>query len=369
MANTLLPKAGEYWKNGFNVLLIGPHGVGKTVLVKDLANEQGINVKYFSCSTLEPFTHFVGVPHPSIDTLGRDTIKLLRPRDVDDAEMLFFDELNRADDTVLNAVLEIVQFGTINGEPLPKLRCVWAAINPPEGEYHVHELDPALVDRFDIYEELKPKPNAKYLEGKIWEAVQKSDSSTTYVSTQAIAKALVQWFNEHDFPKDSPENYVSPRRLEKIGTVIAVLHSAAQVRKLLPPGSQLDAAKLQDMLTKALKTEDAVRIVNNEGAAVFGPNSTITYKPDWIFKNLDTVVEAFQSPDCAEETRQQVVDAMAGAGAERWCIVMDRLLREGLDPKTVAAAYFSFPDTKQDEVGRLDIAKADSPLDQAIWSL
>jgi len=53
--------------------------------------------------------------------------------------MLFFDELNRAHPKVLNAVFELVQFRSINGDKLPRLQCVIAAINPPGAGYHVQE--------------------------------------------------------------------------------------------------------------------------------------------------------------------------------------------------------------------------------------
>jgi hypothetical protein len=108
-------------------------------------------------------------------------LQMVRPRDVDDAELIFFDEFNRADPKVHNAVLEIVQFQTINGEKLPHARMVWAAMNPPGKEYDVEDLDPALVDRFDVYEEVKATPSVTYLAGS-WNVTECCRSSVRLVA-------------------------------------------------------------------------------------------------------------------------------------------------------------------------------------------
>src|SRR5439155_607532 len=48
---------------GLNVLVEGPHGVGKTSLALDGAAELNLRVKYWSASTLDPFD-LVGIPVP-----------------------------------------------------------------------------------------------------------------------------------------------------------------------------------------------------------------------------------------------------------------------------------------------------------------
>lgn len=305
-----VPKMESYFREGLNALFIGKHGVGKTQMVRELAESLGIKVKYYSCATLDPFTDLVGVPVPRENENGVETLKMIRPHDIDEAELIFFDEANRADDKVLNAMLEIIQFGSINGEKLPNLRCCWAAINPPEEGYHVQELDPAFIDRFDIYEQINPTPTVSYLSTKM---------------AKPVAQALVSWYQDHNQAQRDEESYISPRRLEKIGHVVEALGTPSIVPKLLPPGGEYDSSKLVEMLKIALNPE--VSTGGEFNKAALGPNEKIVYKADWIYKNQETVVEILQEGECTDETKKKVVKALSDRlGPERWVEVMEKVL-------------------------------------------
>ena len=188
-----------------SVLLIGPHGVGKTQMVRQEASRQGLVMKYFSAPTLDPWADLVGIPVPTAVTAEgpqRRQLDFIRPPDVDSAQMLFFDELNRAHTKVQNAVLEAIQFRSINGQPLPRLQMVWAAVNPPGDGYHASELEPALLDRFQVHLTVPPRPSVEYYKdaGKL---------------PEKVARTLVTWW-ERDLD-DRLRKVISPRRLEYIG--------------------------------------------------------------------------------------------------------------------------------------------------------
>jgi len=190
-----------------NVLLIGPHGAGKTQMVRDEAARQGIKLKYYSASTIDPFSDLVGVPIPVEDAVPGGTpshrhLEFIRPADVNMAELVFFDELNRSHPKVQNAVLEMIQFRTINGVPLPQLRMVWAAINPPGDMYNVTELDPALVDRFHVHLLIPADPSVAYYHERAGIPMK-------------VAQALVNWWR-FDLD-DQLRTMISPRRLEYMG--------------------------------------------------------------------------------------------------------------------------------------------------------
>jgi len=190
-----------YAKNNLNVMFVGPHGVGKTTVARQvIEDELKLKYKYYSSSTLDPWADLVGIPVPDKKTKTSD---FYRPQDLENAEAIFFDELNRAHPRVLNAVLEIVQFKTINGQPLPNLKFVWCAVNPPGGDYQVEDMDPALIDRFHCYIRMEPEINIEYMQTKF---------------SKKIATCLSEWWNQD--LEANQQSILTPRRIEYIGTLI-----------------------------------------------------------------------------------------------------------------------------------------------------
>lgn len=273
----IVPKAEQYLDADLNVMLIGLHGVGKTEEILRLVKARGLKLKYYSCSTLDPYTDLVGVPVPVKDPeTGQEYLKMIRPREVDEAEFIFFDEFNRADPKVHNAIFEIIQFGSINGEKLPNLKCVWAAMNPPGDDYKVEELDPALIDRFDVFVECNPAPSVQYMT---------NDAGLP----KPIAQALYTWWKDHNSARRGLENYISPRRLVKIGQVYTATGDAD---KAIPKWITADRGKLKILIAKA--EEDiaakaggtpvvAPKVDDDEATPVgAGANPKFTYEAAWL---------------------------------------------------------------------------------------
>ena len=191
-----------YAKKGFNVLFSAPHGVGKTQITKSIFDEvfgpMGQKWLYFSASTLDPWVDLVGVPHKGETPDGKPLLVLLRPAWVyEDIEAIFFDEINRAPDKVRNALMELIQFGSINGYKLKNLKTIWAAENPwdENSTYSVEKLDPAQKDRFQIQITLPSKPSSRYFREKYSE----------------VGAAAVKWWESLN---EENKKEVSPRRLE-----------------------------------------------------------------------------------------------------------------------------------------------------------
>lgn len=183
-------------ENGFNVLLEGHHGVGKTAMVKEVFDTLGWNWKYFSASTIDPHTDLVGIPFKG----DSGQMELLRPANIDfeNLEAIFLDEYNRAPKKVRNAVMELIQFGSINGKRFPNLKVVWAAINPDEDDdfsYDVERLDEAQRDRFHIWLPVPNNPCPFFFK-------------KNYGSTGTLA---VKWWQAQT---NEIKQIISPRRLE-----------------------------------------------------------------------------------------------------------------------------------------------------------
>lgn len=315
MSTSLIPKAEQYLENEMNVLLIGLHGVGKTEAILSLVREKGLVLKYYSCSTLDPFTDLVGVPTPrkyceaddvwfatSQETcphcnsrLVKESLKMVRPLDIDAAELIFFDEFNRADDKTLNAIFEIIQFRAINGERLPNVKACWAAMNPPDGDYKVTDLDPALIDRFDVFIDIQAKPQVAYM--------------TQYIP-RPIAQALYSWWGEHNQARRGIENYISPRRLMKIGEVYM---ATGDFRPALPKWIDADRQKLAALLDRA--QNDLKKLGGTQehtGKLGDGPNPRFTYEEGWLADNRLTVGKYLAENPQDLDTHQAVLAVIEG---------------------------------------------------------
>jgi uncharacterized protein YbdZ (MbtH family) len=134
-----------------SIMLRAKHGVGKSSIVKQAAQSQGIEFHDVRLSQCE-VGDIKGLPFLDKDNGITTFLKpYWWPKDQDSKGILFFDELNRATKDVLQAVFEICLDRRLDGEKLPDGWRVVAAVNADD-EYDVVELDPALLDRWFIIE-------------------------------------------------------------------------------------------------------------------------------------------------------------------------------------------------------------------------
>jgi hypothetical protein len=204
-----------YLRSGYNVLLKGHAGVGKTAIITEIF--EGLNWKYFSAPTLDPWVDLIGVPKPVEDKkYGGYVLEYIRPPWVKEAqvEAIFIDELNRASAKTLDALLELILFRRINGVELPNLKVIWAAINPEDdNDYTTTLLDRAMIDRFHVQIDVPYALDESYFKRKY----------------PGFAEPLMLWWK--DLPSDVQQR-VSPRRLDFIGHAFQEGH---QLKDFLPP--------------------------------------------------------------------------------------------------------------------------------------
>jgi NAD-dependent DNA ligase len=291
----LVPNLDFYLQNDLNILLSGAHGVGKTYVLVDACKRLGLNFKYYSCATLDPFTDLVGVPYPIDDpNLQKKVLSMVRFHEMDSADVILFDELNRAQDTkTLNAVLEIVQFRSINGERLKNLKCVLAAVNPPTEEYQVEELDPALIDRFDLFFEVKPNVDVSYLE--------------SVGIPKKVAQAFKKWWGDNQKDKKSP--YISPRRIEKMAQMVVLTGDNASIKNMFPLGYNFAVGELVDLLNIA--TGKTVIATGRTGPA----DSNFTYDPNGLLSKLPQLVAHLQNNPTQNTINEVVKVLSSGIGS------------------------------------------------------
>lgn len=208
--------------NNLNLLIEGSHGVGKTEMIKEIFKANNFNYLYFSASTLDPLD-FVGIPRATQpDENGEQFLEYIRPKAFmkDNIDAIFIDEFNRSPDKVTNALMELMQFKSINGQKLYNLRFIWVAVNPfdDDSNYAVHRLDPAVKDRFQVQLTIpRDYINSGYFERK-------------YGIDTVIP--FLDWFKSN-----SNHKYVSPRRLDY---AIEAYNNGIDLKMILPFESNVD---------------------------------------------------------------------------------------------------------------------------------
>jgi MoxR-like ATPase len=136
------------------LLLVGPHGTAKSLLLERLAEALDLRFRHYNASVLN-FDDLVGFPVPD-----GDRVRYLRtPLDAWDAEAIFVDEISRCRPDLQNRLFPLIHERRLQGERLERLRYRWAAMNPPpppdaDPEEIVYlgaePLDAALADRFSF---------------------------------------------------------------------------------------------------------------------------------------------------------------------------------------------------------------------------
>jgi len=251
----LRPANFDFWiKNDLNVLLRGKHGVGKTAMVTDAFERNNLKYKYFSAATMDPWVDFIGVPKEMSDDNGESYLDLVRPKEFQDdqVEAIFMDEFSRAHKKVRNAVMELIQFKSINGRRFKNLRFIWAAINPEDDDefnYDVEALDPAQEDRFHVQVEVPYQPDVEWFRKEFG---------------KKLANSAISWWNE--LPSNV-KGRVTPRRLEY---ALSVYKAKGNLRHVLPSSSNV--SKLSRVLTDGPiqdKLEDLLKKGNQNLAKKF----------------------------------------------------------------------------------------------------
>lgn len=214
----------ECWlDNRLNVLFHGRHGVGKTSIVAEAFHKRGWELGrdylYFSAATIDPWVDLIGVPARVTNEEGEEVLKLIRPENIHNRTIkaFFVDELNRSHKKVRNAMMELIQFKSINGLKFENLEVVWAAVNPDDDDelkFDVEKLDPAQEDRFQIHVHIPYKPSKAYFAEKF--------------ANPDMAEAVCKWW---DNLPEKVKLQVTPRRLEY---AIDVYQKTGDLRYVIP---------------------------------------------------------------------------------------------------------------------------------------
>lgn len=130
-----------------SVLVRGPHGIGKSETVHQIAEAFGLELIDRRMSQMTE-GDVIGLPKLEdgcTKFLPAEFIQIACQRGV----LLFLDEINRATQEVMQACFQLCLDRELNGNRLHPNTRIFAAVNA-SAAYQVNEMDPAFLDRFFV---------------------------------------------------------------------------------------------------------------------------------------------------------------------------------------------------------------------------
>ena len=323
MVHDLEKKIECYLDKEIRTILIEGHlGIGKTEIIKNICNKRyPKRWKYYSGATMDPFIDLIGCPTKCTDPkTNKDYLKLITPKcwADDEVEIVVIDEYNRSKETIRNAIMELVQFSSMNGQEFKNLRHIIGIVNPDDGTYQVDELDPAQKDRFFIQIKLPYEVSQKYFTDKYKE----------------IAEPAIEWWE--NLPTDI-KKLVSPRRLDyalefflKDGDINDVLDERTNPGKLL---SSISSTSYISILKKLIKTkakdEDFVNLFND-------PNKFFNLK-DIVCKKYPQYIKFFPEENLANLLTEKDVyeHILSNLKEPKLFSIIDQIIKSNLNKEMV----------------------------------
>lgn len=185
-----------------SVLLRGPHGIGKSQVVRQVAKAFNLPVIDRRLSQMTE-GDMVGLPSTDGEVTRFNPPDWFK-RACTNPVCLFLDEINRATPEVMQAAFQIVLDRELNGWTLHSETRVFAAVNN-SAAYTVNEMDPALLDRFWTID-LEPTVED-------WLTWARSEDETGVTRVYSVVSDFIagneKWL---DSPKDAEPGKVSPSR-------------------------------------------------------------------------------------------------------------------------------------------------------------
>ena len=218
------------------ILLVGPHGTGKSLLLTRVAEALGLVWRHYNASLLS-YDDLVGYPVPD----GRGGLDWLKtPATIWDAEAVFLDEINRCRPDLQNKLFPIVHERRVQGIELTHLRHRWSAMNPvsddgADDDYlGADPLDAALADRFAF---IVPMPDWRALhpaeqERLLLSDLRQVDEDAATAFRSAVADARERYLAATASPDPASAVYVrhALRLLDEAGLRCSPRRGAMLVR-------------------------------------------------------------------------------------------------------------------------------------------
>lgn len=249
-ANLVNKKNGH--KDNIVPMLVGTHGIGKTAVVKQIAENRGAAYEKINLPNIDDTSFLLGYPrkvYPLKTATGKtlfveaDQINTylnqgykqssIEPQmgyatpmwvinlHKKEESILHLDEINRAPDHIIQSVFELINNGTFGTWSLPDKCTVICTGNPDSGDYNVKHIDGASASRmFTIHVKFDKQAWCTWASGAginedCINFIASVDEATDTIGENANGKSAREWTR---FFRSlvNVEDMQSPESLEKI---------------------------------------------------------------------------------------------------------------------------------------------------------
>jgi AAA domain (dynein-related subfamily) len=252
------------FKVNASVMIHGLHGIGKSQVVKQFAEENGMQFIDRRLSQIES-GDLLGLPDVSGE-VTRYKLPNWLPTDPKSKGILFLDELNRARRDVLQGVFQLVLDRQLGDYTLPKGWVVVSAVNPNTDDYDVTNVfDAALMDRF-LHVKLVPTSEEFFSYGRSLKDVSTSFMDYLQLNEDKLENNKLNTFTIERTPSrrsnimaakllnlDMPEHLV----VEGVGGLIGTINSLAY--QTWKKESDVAPFSGEELTKKYSKIEDKVK--------------------------------------------------------------------------------------------------------------
>ena len=215
--NALAPNHGEL---PTPVCIWGPHGIGKTALVRELARARSWGFVEISPAQIEELGDLHGLP-TRLDGGTGDAkdgrTGFLPPSWVPKSKgpgILLLDDLNRADERVLRALMQLLQTHRLFSWALPEGWQIVCTANPDSGSYSVTPMDDAMVTRMVHF--------TMTFDAKVWAA---------WARDAGIDKRCIEFVTT--YPEAVLGRRTTPRTFAQLARLLAPIPDFTAARELV----------------------------------------------------------------------------------------------------------------------------------------
>ena len=131
------------------ICIWGAHGIGKTAIVRAIADARGERFAYVAPAQFEEMGDLHGLP-VLVEAESGPRTRFAAPDWVPSEAgpgILLLDDINRADDRILRGLMQLLQTGGMFSWHLPRDWQIVATANPEGGDYSVTAMDDAMLTR------------------------------------------------------------------------------------------------------------------------------------------------------------------------------------------------------------------------------